>query len=57
MAVNDPAVRLTYLPNARAVRRFWMAWLVLLLTLLAGVIIVILIAAVMADPTPISPAG
>jgi hypothetical protein len=49
-AVFDP-------PSGKSVRRFWTAWLVLLLAMLAGFIIIILIAAVAADPARVSPAG
>jgi hypothetical protein len=44
-------------PSGKAVRRFWTAWLILLLAMLAGFIIVILIAAVAADPARVSPVG
>ena len=44
-------------PSGKAVRLFWTAWLILLLAILGGFIIIILIAAVAADPTRVSPAG
>jgi hypothetical protein len=43
--------------NSKSVRRFWMAWLLLLLAMLGGLIVIILIASVVADPARISPAG
>ncbi len=49
--------RMSDLPSGKAIRRFWIAWLVLLLTLLAGLIMIILIATVVGDPAHISPAG
>jgi len=57
MEVNNPGAIASGPPNAKAVRRFWIAWLVFLLALLVGLIAIILIAAVAADPGPISPAG
>ena len=54
---NDPVHIVPALLNARAVRRFWTAWLVVLLVMLAVLIVVFLIAAVEADPAHISPAG
>ena len=45
------------LPSGSAVRRFWISWLVLLLVLLAAFVVIILIAALRAEPVSISPAG
>lgn len=57
MEVSGPSLLTPDLPSAKAMRHFWNAWLVVLLVLLAGLIFIILIAAVEADPRPISPAG
>jgi hypothetical protein len=45
------------LPSSKAIRRFWIAWLVLLVAMLAGLIIIVLIATVVGAPAHISPAG
>ena len=57
MDVDAPIHQRTDPPSGKAVRRFWIAWLVLLLAMLAGLIVIVLIAAVEADPARISPAG
>ncbi len=57
MEINDPILSVPDLPSAQAVRRFWIALLVFLLAMLAGLVVIILIAAVAADPAHISPAG
>ena len=57
MQANNPPAHVPDLPNAKAIRRFWTAWLVLLLAMLAAVILIVLVAAIVADPAHVSPAG
>lgn len=57
MDANELLVPVPDVPNARAVRRFWTAWLIALLVMLAALIVIFLVAAVVAEPARISPAG
>lgn len=42
-------------PSSKGVRRFWIAWLIFLITLLAAFTVIILIAAVASDSGNIPP--
>lgn len=44
-------------PSGQAVRRFWLAWLVFLLVLLAASVSIILVGALSTDPASIPPPG
>jgi hypothetical protein len=57
--MNDEAhnVLVTDFPSGTAIRRFWLAWLVLMLAILVCLIVTILIASIDADPGRVSPVG